>query len=235
MKLEIAAFAPEYAGIFSMGSVELVSLGDDHLLDYQQSGYEATVQAVGKFVSWTGKDHSQVIEIKKHLFGFATISQQDYLKNTKIIGDEIRKLRDAGCEYVIVQCHWGNEKDMMHGKLQEAMARACAREGANLVIGRHPGNVQGITSIDGMPVIYSLGRLISDISVKTGTFDTLAVQAVFNPDSTNRYPAIHLIPLLSSSAADGTNNYKPVTADEDDTVRILNRIQKDTGFRIAEN
>ena len=224
---------PEYAGIFSGESVELVSLGDEHLLDYQQSGYESTVQAVGKFVRWVGRNHSQVIEIRNHLFGFASVSQQEYLDDTDIIGNEIRKLRESGCEYVIVQCHWGNEKDTKHGKLQEAMARACAREGADLVIGRHPGNIQGIAAVGGMPVVYSLGRLISDVSVRTGTFDTLAVRAVFDPDRPDRYPLIRLIPLLSSSAEDGTNNYRPVPADPEASVRILNRIQTDTGFRIA--
>ena len=226
---------PEYAAIFSRGSVDLVSLGDDHLLDYQQSGYDATVKAVETAVPWVGRNHSQVIEIRDHLFGFTTISQQEYLKDPKIIGSEIQKLKDSGCEYIIVQCHWGNEKDTLHSKLQEAMARACAREGADLVIGRHPAGVQGVASIGGMPVIYSLGRLISDISVRTGTFDSLAVQAVFDPDHPERYPAIRLIPLLSSSSAAPENNYKPVLADEMSADRILKQIQLDSWFEIVKN
>ncbi len=224
---------PEYAEIFSNSSVELVSMGDDHLLDYRQSGFDATAEAVGEIVPWVGPDAPRIVEIKGHLFGLAVIMQQEYLKDTGVIKREICKLKNAGCEYVIVQCYWGNEKETMHGKLQEAMARACAREGADLVIGHHPEAVQGMDEINGMPVFYSLGRMISDVSVRTGTYDALAVQAIFHPEQPDEKPAIRLIPLLSAADREQKNNYRPVPAEKEDINRILNTIQKDTGYMLA--
>ena len=224
---------PPYAEIFKKGSVEMVSLGNDHLYDFSQSGYASTVDALENKVFWTGKDHRQTAGIKGCIFGFSTISQQDYLADTKVIGREIRSLRDAGCDYVIIQCHWGNEGDGKHGKLQEAMARTCAREGADLVIGYQPYAVQGIFQIEGMPVIWSLGCLLRDNSVRQKTYDALAVQVLFDSGNKEKKPVIRLIPLQSSSsAAEGKNDYRPVPAEKEDSGHIMNLIQTDTGFRI---
>ena len=224
---------PGYSEMFSSGSIELISLGDDHLLDYSRQGYDKTSEVLGKVSAWAGENHPQVIRIQNHLFGFCTCREQDYLKDIGIIERGIRSLHDAGCEYVIVLCHWGNEKEEKHGKLQEAMARACARAGADLVIGYHPAHVQGIDEIDGMPVAYSLGRLISSGSFRPQTYDTLAVQAIFDPDQPDNQPKIILIPLLSSSlASENVNDFRPVPAGAEETDRIMKQIQKDTGFRI---
>lgn len=224
---------PSYAEMFEEGSVEMVSLGNDHLYDFTQSGYDSTVDALENKVFWTGKDHRQTAEIKGRVFGFSTVSQQDYLADTAVISREVRSLRDSGCDYVIMQCHWGNERDGKHGKLQEAMARTCAREGADLVIGYQPYAVQGIFRIEGMPVVWGLGSLLRDNSVRQKTYDTLAVQVLFDSVNKEKRPVIRLIPLLSSSsAAQGENDYRPAPAEKDDSERILNLIQADTGFRI---
>ena len=225
---------PEYKDIFIHGSVELVSLGDEHLYDYMQDGYVSTTAALEQTVKWTGKGHPQIVEIKGCRLGFATVCQQDYLENRHIVEQEIRSLRNAGCDFVIVQCHWGNEKDTVHGKIQEAMARACAREGADLVIGRHPEAVEGIGDIEGMPVIWSLGRVLCDGSLRRKSYDTLAVQAIFVAENGKKKTEIRLIPLLTcSSLPDQKNDYRPVPADKEDAERIKEKIQKDTGFRIS--
>ena len=224
---------PEYKEIFRQGSVEMVSLGDEHLYDYMQDGYDATTAALEKTVSWTGKDHPQIIEIKDCRFGFATICQQDYMGNIHIVEQEIQPLLDAGCDFVIILCHWGNENDTMHGKIQEAMARACSRAGADLVIGYHPETVEGIGSIEGMPVIWSLGRVLCDSSLRRKSYDTLAVQAFFIKESGKKKTGIRLIPLITSSAVPGhQNDYLPVQSGDEDAERVMKMIQKDSGFRI---
>ncbi len=224
---------PEYSKLFGKGSVEMVSLGNNHLYDFSQTGYESTVDALEKKVLWTGKDHRQISEIKGCLFGFSTICQQDYLADTSIIAREIRLLHDAGCDYVILLCHWGNDGNGKHGKLQEAMARAGAREGADLVIGYHPEAVQGISQIEGMPVAGGRGCLLHDSAVRWKTYDTFAVQTVFDPVHKEKKPVVRLIPLQSSSsAAKGVNDFCPVLAGQDDSERIMSLIQADTGFRI---
>ena len=224
---------PEYAEIFKGETIEMVSLGDDHLYDYRQEGYETTAGIMDRTVCWTGKNHALAIEINGCLFGFATCSQQDYLADTECIGREILSLKNQGCKYVIALCFWGNENDTFHGKLQEAMARKCVRDGADLVVGCHPASVQGIGQIDGTPVVYSLGWLNTDRSVRRKSFDSLAVQAVFHPEQEKKKPEIVLLPLLSSSLSpENRNDYRPVRAEGEDLQRILNHVQADSGLLI---
>jgi poly-gamma-glutamate synthesis protein (capsule biosynthesis protein) len=111
------------------------------------------------------------------------------------------------------------------------MARACERAGADLLIGHHPGKIQGIDYINEMPVIYSLGNLIAAGAARTKTYDALIVQAVFDLNGESRKPSLRLIPVLASSAAEEkNNNCHPAVAQDGDRQRILKTIQKDTGF-----
>ena len=225
---------PEYAAIFPENSVEMVCLAGEHVYDYRQEGFSSTVRAVGENAMYIGYGHTAVVQMKNHTFGFGACSEEKYLADPEIIRKEIQELRDNGCEYVIYQCHWGNEEDEYHSKLQEAMARACERAGADLLIGHHPGKIQGIDCIQGMPVVYSLGNLIPAGASKIKTFDTLLVQAVFDLNGNHKTPALYLIPVLSSSqSADRINNCHPVPAGEGDRNRILKTVQKDTGISVC--
>ena len=226
---------PEYAGIFPASSIEMVSFGN-HVYDFQEEGFNSTVQAVETKTEWIGFGKTAIVQIRSHLFGFGSCTEEDYLRDPEQIQREIESLHNEGCEFVIYQCNWGNEKDDRHSKLQEAMARACERAGADLLIGHHPGKVQGMDYINEMPVVYSLGNLIAAGALRTKTYDAVIVQAVFDLNGENRKPAIRLIPVLSSSSAtEKMNDCHPVPAKNEDQQRILQTIQKDTGFRITKD
>ncbi len=221
---------PEYAGIFPASSVEMVSFGE-HVYDYRDDGFDSTVKALEHETEWIGYGKTAAIHIRNHLFGFGACTEEEYIRDPEIIGKEIENLRGMGCEFVIYQCNWGNEKDDFHSKLQDAMARACERAGADLLIGHHPGKIQGIDYINEMPVIYSLGNLIAAGAARTKTYDALIVQAVFDLNGESRKPSLRLIPVLASSAAEEkNNNCHPAVAQDGDRQRILKTIQKDTGF-----
>ena len=223
---------PEYAGIFSASSVEMVSFGN-HVFDYRIEGFNSTVQAVEEQTEWIGYGKNAIVQIKNHTFGFGACTAEEYLKDPARIHKEIENLRGGGCEFVIYQCNWGDEKDDNHSKLQEAMARACERAGADLLIGYHPGKVQGIDYINEMPVFYSLGNLIAANAARTKTYDALIVQVVFDLNGNSRKPAIHPIPVLGSSDdAQKGNDCHPIQAQNEDWLRIMEGIQRDTGFKL---
>ena len=144
-------------------------------------------------------------------------------------------MREAGAEFVIYQCHWGTEYESQHNVLQESMARACQRAGADLVIGHHPHVVQGIDFIDGMPVIYSLGNLVFGGTLKLQTYDGLLLQAYFPLTGEKKQPTLKLIPILTSSQAENRiNDYQPTPAEGMNAKRILQTVQKDTAFRLSD-
>lgn len=86
-----------------------------------------------------------------------------------------------------------------------------------------------------MPVVYSLGHLISDRSVNRKSFDSIAVRVVFHPENSHQKTDVRLIPISADSTAeDSTGRYHPVPAGPEDAQRIYCQIEADTGYRIAE-
>ena len=218
---------PEYADIFPNGSVELVVFSNDHVFDYQESGCLSTIHAVAQKTGFVSSSNPLAVRIKDCLFGFAACTEAEYLLNPHIISEDIQLLKSQNCQYIIYQCHWGNERESGHGKLQEAMARACEREGADLVIGIHPSSIQGIDYINQMPVLYGIGSLIPCSTGAGKNTDALLVQAVFNLSEEKETPEMKIIPVLTSSDP-GKNDFRPVIAESEDKDRIFMKIQTDS-------
>ena len=61
-------------------------------------------------------------------------------------------------DYVILYIHWGTESQEAIDWMQEQQAPIYAQAGVNLIIGDHPHCLQKMDSVEGVPVIYSLGN-----------------------------------------------------------------------------
>jgi poly-gamma-glutamate synthesis protein (capsule biosynthesis protein) len=66
---------------------------------------------------------------------------------------------DVGARWVVAYVHWGENYSGVTDA-QRTAARLFADAGYDLVIGHHPHVAQEVESIDGMPVLYSLGNLV---------------------------------------------------------------------------
>ena len=221
---------PEYAAIFPEGSVEMVVFSNDHTLDYQDDGYLETVRALRHQTGFISSSDPAAVSIKGCLFGFGTCTESEYLKNPHIISEHVRELKNRNCQYIIYQCHWGNRKETSHGKLQEAMARACEREGVDLVIGVHPSSIQGIDFINQMPVFYGIGSLIPCITDAGKSRDALIVQAFFDLTKEKEPPRLLIIPVITSSE-NNPADFRPIVANDADKETILHKIQMDSAVR----
>lgn len=79
------------------------------------------------------------------------------------------KTARENADIIIALPHWGTEYALKHSESQERMAEFLVRCGADAVIGSHPHVVQDTGYIkalngDRIPVVYSLGNLISNMS-----------------------------------------------------------------------
>ncbi|MBR2823030.1 MAG: CapA family protein [Clostridia bacterium] len=224
-----------YTDALVSGNIEMVNVANNHTIDYGDAGYRSTLEALSGQILTCGNEINTVIDIQGHRFGFGGCRESTYTKTPDVIGQDIQALREAGAEFVIYQCHWGTEYAAQHNVLQEAMARACQRAGADLVIGHHPHVVQGIDFIDGMPVVYSLGNLMFGGTIRMTTYDGILVQAIFDPERESGRVRLRLIPILTSgSAGKRVNDYQPRIAEGDDALRILKKVQADTPFLLTE-
>ena len=112
------------------------------------------------------------------------------------------------------------------------MAWACQRAGADIVIGHGPSFVQGVDLLKGMPVIYSLGKLIRGGSGLRPSCDALIARISISFLNKKASTGIELIPVLATSSKD-KNNYKPAVAAGKDKTRILTLIQSDTVYDLS--
>ena len=72
-------------------------------------------------------------------------------------------------DFVIVYMHWGTENETEPDWAQLEQGAGLAQAGADLVIGDHPHCLQGITYLDDVPVVYSLGNFwFNSKTVDTG-------------------------------------------------------------------
>lgn len=77
----------------------------------------------------------------------------------------------ANSDFVIAYIHWGTENETQIDWAQEKQAPEIAAAGADLIIGSHPHCLQPIGSVQGVPVVYSLGNFwFNSKTVDTGMF-----------------------------------------------------------------
>lgn len=62
------------------------------------------------------------------------------------------------CDVLIVYIHWGTENTDILDWAQPYQADLISKAGADIIVGAHPHCLQGLDSVNGVPVIYSLGN-----------------------------------------------------------------------------
>jgi poly-gamma-glutamate capsule biosynthesis protein CapA/YwtB (metallophosphatase superfamily) len=88
------------------------------------------------------------------------------LIDTGRIIEDARRARELGAEVVVISMHWGNEGSHAVSGLQRSQATAITNSGlVDLIVGHHAHVVQPIEIINGVPVIFGLGNIISNLPV----------------------------------------------------------------------
>ena len=167
--------------------------------------------------------------------GFSGIRETIWHQDRSVPAQEIKALREAGCDYVIYACHFGKEYAPNRNKDQELIAHMIIDAGADCVIGHHPHVVQGIEVYNGKPIFYSLGNLVFGGNLTPKDYDGLVVQLHLSFHKTEITDvSATLIPVMTSGVRDGTTNFQPVIAEGEDKTRILERVQTDSEIAIEE-
>jgi poly-gamma-glutamate synthesis protein (capsule biosynthesis protein) len=209
---------PLLAPALGKAGLDVVTMGNNHALDYGDAALVDTIKRVekgGVEVVGAGKNDADawkaaIVETE----GSATVG---FLAWTDIIWtgyvattgpgvaaarldvprmkSAIRKLARK-VDYVVVGYHWGIEYEHYpNSSLQVAVAHAAIDAGADLVIGHHPHVLQGFEVYKKRLIAYSLGDLVFDhYDVPTG--QTVLVDAVLTPAGVTAT----LVPVYASTA-----------------------------------
>ena len=150
----------EYAKILREGSIDVVTIANNHARDYGNQGLTDTVNNLSPYVAVSGYDRLPVLTVKGVKVGFASNLGWSFDgAQKKFITDSIKTLRDKGAEIIVFNYHWGVEREYHSNATQRAIAHYCIDSGADLVIGHHPHVVQEVETYKGKQIAYSLGNL----------------------------------------------------------------------------
>ena len=216
---------PEYARVLTEGSVEFVTLANNHVLDFGQQGYDDTKAAVAaEGIAYAGRDEYELYETERGLkigvyaVSFGTVEQ---------IQAGIQKVRDAGAEFVIAALHWGDEGSYQVNPDQRAQGHAAVEAGADFVYGSHPHTLQPVEEYQGVLIYYSMGNWTFGGNTNPRDKDTLILHLTVEraADGSVRVVEAENIPC-SCSGEESYNNYQPVPLSEDDPryARVLSKL-----------
>ena len=214
----------EYTDILTLGSVEAVTVANNHTLDYGTKGRDDTIanlEAAGITVSGNGQ--LGVFEkngVKVGMTGYCF----PYKDGKKDISKDVKELRKMGCQIVIASFHWGSEYREDFTGEQRSIGRAALKAGADIVVGHHPHIVQGIESYEDSYILYSVGNLVFGGNVDPDDRDAYAARVTFTVhEDRAEAPELTIVPLRLTELSDGTD-YRPVIAQGDEADRIVSRI-----------
>jgi len=182
---------PEAAGGMKNAGINVVSLANNHMMDYGRDALADTTELLDKAGIAHAGAGSNLEEAykpaiinakgKKIAFfaytsilpeGFWATSKRPGVAGTRVkwnqLQDIIEKTKKDN-DYVVVSFHWGIEYEDHPQEYQREFAKRVIDAGADIVIGHHPHVIQGIEIYKGKLIAYSLGDFIFDhYSRKTG-------------------------------------------------------------------
>lgn len=216
----------EYTDILTLGSVEAVTVANNHTLDYGEQGREDTIANLENAgIVTSGNGSLGVFEkdgVKVGMTGYCF----PYSSGKKDISKDVKALREMGCQIVIASFHWGSEYREDFTGEQRSIGRAAIKAGADIVVGHHPHIVQGIESYEDTYILYSVGNLVFGGNVDPDDRDAYAARLTFTVyEDRCDPPQMTIVPLRLTELEDGTD-YRPVAAQGEEADRIVNRILK---------
>ena len=203
---------PGHADALAWAGLDVVSLANNHLLDFGQAGLEQTLEALqGSGVAHLGagltveEAHSPWIrEVKGRRIAFLAYAasrwegspelptkEQVSFADLATIGEDVQRASHLA-DLVVVIMHLGTEYQLHPDEEQLAVSRVAIDAGACLVIGHHPHVVQGTETYQGGFIAYSLGNFVFDIDTVEAAREGAILRVLLGVDGVQ---AVDLIPV----------------------------------------
>ena len=207
--------APSYVSILKESGADLVTLANNHVLDYGTDALSDTFQTLDDAgIAYAGAGDSlerasrlMTKEANGRTFGFLAASRVFPVVSWNVENAQpgvfsaydpsrlIAAVSEARshCDFLCVYLHWGIERSTKPEQYQISMAHALIDAGADAVIGAHPHVLQGVEYYNGKPVFYSLGNFIFYQNIEQTAIAKLTLSA----DNTASW---QLLPAKASNA-----------------------------------
>lgn len=220
----------EYTDILTGSSVEAANVANNHSKDYGTKSLEDTItNLTNAGIATFGYENVVVLEVKGVKVGLTGIYElAEHEQKADQVKENIQALKDAGAQIIIVNFHWGVEKEYTPNATQKELAHLAIDEGADLVIGHHPHVLEGVEKYKGKYIAYSLGNFCFGGNKNPSDKDTMIFQQTFTIDSDGKLADddnINIIPCSLSSSS-SKNDYCPTPLEGDEAERVKQKIEK---------
>lgn len=175
------------AGLKNAG-FQLVSLANNHTIDYQTTGLRDTITNLKKYKldyiggglnaseAYASKSYElkgkkiKILAFSRVLpdYSWVATTSKPGLANgydLSLMNKAIKKEKQ-NADYVFVYIHWGIETNRKPEAFQRQWAKSMIDSGADGIVGSHPHVLQGFEYYKGKPIAYSLGNFLFPNYVK---------------------------------------------------------------------
>ena len=193
---------PDAAKLLKAGGIDIVNLSDDSIMAYGEAGLEETLNILdrtGIYRVGAGRNQHEarrpeILDVKGERIAYLSYAQGDehsanggvlypaWKDNPGVnaqgileISEDIRALRDE-VDWIVVNYRWKAALSEHPADWQTNLARLAIDQGADLVVGYHPTQLQGGEIYKGRPIAYSLGDFVfkqHDIDARQSTEQAL--------------------------------------------------------------
>ena len=209
---------PAYVRVLTDLGVDIVSLANNHILDFGQDVLSQTFATLdGAGIDYVGA--GETIERAKAWISYdlngisaAVLSASRVIPevswdvrnsqpgvfstyDSALLVEQIETAKQEN-DLVIVYVHWGIESSDTPEDYQRELAYEYIDAGADLVIGSHPHVLQGLEYYNGVPILYSLGNFIFNYTIER----TALLEATAQTEGEETELTLRLIPAAASGA-----------------------------------
>jgi poly-gamma-glutamate synthesis protein (capsule biosynthesis protein) len=222
---------PAYTEILTLGSVECVTLANNHTMDFGARGYRDTQNALSQAgVGYVSGETVLVIEKDGYRIGVTASAFTLTREGKERLALQLEALKALGCHALVHVMHAGQEYAGRHTPQQEETARLAVSLGADLVVGHHPHVAQDAAMVEDTPVFYSLGNCCFGGNLNPSVRDGLVLRADFRfADGGPAGMDWALYPIRITGVEVG-NDYRPILLTGEAGQAAVNRLSRQTGL-----
>lgn len=224
----------DYVQFLNNGSIEAVSLENNHVMDHGQEGIDETRSVLDKAgIVWSSTNFPGVYKVKG--VSIAMLSYQTFNGKYPELTERVpQDIADAKAKYdiVIVSYHWGEELDYVPNSKQIKLGRLTIDSGADLVLGHHSHRINPIEYYKDKYIVYSLGNFCFAGNEKPKDMSTFLFQIRFAvKDGETKTEAIRIIPSRISSKTD-YNDFIPTPFSDQRLIDNVINMLKNNGKKL---
>ncbi len=214
----------EFAKMLSLGSVDVVSVANNHSGDCGPKGLRETrksleAEKVGHFGMGVVDTRTvRGIEVKNLGYLGGRLDIQEQVEREVAAAKKPETL-------VIVSFHWGIEGEHAVSPIQQKLGRAAIDAGADLVLGHHPHVIQGIESYQGKKIVYSLANFVFGGNTQPDDIDSIIYQARFELRDGTVIPVSDEVIPVATSGNPVQSDFRPVLLDGPERARVLSSLE----------